>query len=88
MSQTVDPLERGDQPGVVPVPMFKHIDEIIETFLKFDTFQIKSTAAPEDQLRLITTIRSLTNSARRDSIQLSPKLCMLPNVQGRTPAQR
>jgi hypothetical protein len=36
------------QPGVVRVTMFKYIDEIITTFLKFACLILKSTAAPED----------------------------------------
>jgi hypothetical protein len=37
-----------NQPGVVRVTMFKYIDEINTTFLKFDSLILKSTAAPED----------------------------------------
>jgi hypothetical protein len=38
-------------PGVVRVTMLKYIDEVIEHFLRFDTFKLKSTAAPEDLSR-------------------------------------
>jgi hypothetical protein len=38
--------------GVVRVTMFKYIDEIITTFLKFDVIQLKSTAAPEDLFKV------------------------------------
>jgi Reverse transcriptase (RNA-dependent DNA polymerase) len=38
--------------GIVRVTMFKYIDEIIETYSKFDNIKLKSTAAPEDLLRI------------------------------------
>jgi hypothetical protein len=39
-------------PGVVRVTMIKYIDEVIENFLRFDTFKLKSTAAPEDLFKV------------------------------------
>jgi hypothetical protein len=39
-------------PGVVRVKMIKYIDEIIKNSLRFDTFKLKSTAAPEDLLKV------------------------------------
>ena len=38
--------------GIVRVTMFKYIDEIIETFSKFDIIKLKSTAAPEDLFKI------------------------------------
>ena len=38
--------------GSVRVTMFKYIDEIIETFSKFDIIKLKSTAAPEDLFKI------------------------------------
>jgi hypothetical protein len=35
-------------PGVVRVTMLKYIDEVIENFLRFDTFKLKSMAATEN----------------------------------------
>jgi hypothetical protein len=39
-------------PGIVRVTMKKYIDEVIEHFLRFDTFKLKSTAAPEDLFKI------------------------------------
>jgi hypothetical protein len=39
-------------PGVIWVTMIKYIDEIIENFLTFDTFKLKSTATPEDLFKV------------------------------------
>lgn len=39
-------------PGIVRVTMFKYIDEIIMTFMKFDVIKLKSTAAPEDLFKV------------------------------------
>jgi hypothetical protein len=38
--------------GIVRVTMFKYVDEIIETFLKFDSVKLKLTAAPEDLFKI------------------------------------
>jgi hypothetical protein len=39
-------------PGVVRLTMLEYIDETIENFLRLDTFKLKSTAAPEDVLKV------------------------------------
>jgi hypothetical protein len=39
--------------GVVRVTVFKFIDEIIETFSRFDSIILKATAAPEDLFKVV-----------------------------------